>query len=73
MPRRIPALALFTVIGCAIAMDSSAQVVRQEVEGIRNFAKINLRLASERNAEDVLPRGSEEAQEVINGTMTRRS
>ena len=45
MPRNVPALALFTVIGCSIAMDSNAQVVKQDVEGIRNFAKIESTVA----------------------------
>lgn len=45
MQRSLPALALFTVVGCLMASNSSAQVVRQEVEGIRNFAKIESTVA----------------------------
>ena len=45
MPQNFLALALFTVTGCAIAMDSNAQVVKQDVEGIRNFAKIESTVA----------------------------
>ena len=45
MPRNVPALALFTLVGCVIAMDSNAQVVKQDVEGIRNFAKIESTVA----------------------------
>jgi protein tyrosine phosphatase (PTP) superfamily phosphohydrolase (DUF442 family) len=45
MPRNLPALALFTLAGCLIAMDSNAQVVKQDVEGIRNFAKIESTVA----------------------------
>lgn len=45
MQGSIPRLAVFTVIGCLAAMETSAQVVRQEVEGIRNFAKIESTVA----------------------------
>ena len=45
MPRNVPALALFTVVGCLVAVEGSAQVVRQEVAGIRNFAKIESTVA----------------------------
>ena len=45
MQRSFPTLALFTVIGCLMANEGSAQVVRQEVEGIRNFAKIESTVA----------------------------
>ena len=46
MQRSIPTLALLTLLGCCLmANDSSAQVVRQEVEGIRNFAKIESTVA----------------------------
>jgi protein tyrosine phosphatase (PTP) superfamily phosphohydrolase (DUF442 family) len=41
----LPRLALFTAIGCLMAIDGSAQVVRQEVAGIRNFAKIESTVA----------------------------
>ena len=44
MRRSIP-LALFTIVGCLVATESNAQVVRQEVEGIRNFAKIESTVA----------------------------
>jgi protein tyrosine phosphatase (PTP) superfamily phosphohydrolase (DUF442 family) len=45
MPRNVPALALFTLVGSLIAMDRNAQVVKQEVEGIRNFAKVESTVA----------------------------
>jgi len=45
MQRSLPKLALFTVVGCLMAIEGSAQVVRQEVEGIRNFAKIESTVA----------------------------
>lgn len=45
MQRSVPRLALFTVVGCLMAIESSAQVVRQEVEGIRNFAKVESTVA----------------------------
>jgi protein tyrosine phosphatase (PTP) superfamily phosphohydrolase (DUF442 family) len=45
MQRSFPMLALFTVVGCLVAIDGSAQVVRQEVAGIRNFAKIESTVA----------------------------
>ena len=45
MQRSVPRLALFTVVGCLMAIEGSAQVVRQEVEGIRNFAKIESTVA----------------------------
>ena len=45
MKRSFPRLALFTVIGCLWAIEGSAQVVRQEVAGIRNFAKIESTVA----------------------------
>ena len=45
MRRSLPKLALFTVAGCLLAMEGSAQVVRQEVDGIRNFAKIESTVA----------------------------
>jgi len=45
MQRDLPKLALFTVVGCLMAIDGNAQVVRQEVEGIRNFAKIESTVA----------------------------
>jgi uncharacterized protein (TIGR01244 family) len=40
----VPGLALFTV-ACLIATAASAQVVRQEVPGIRNFAKVESTVA----------------------------
>jgi len=45
MQRNLPKLALFTVVGCLAAVEGSAQVVRQEVAGIRNFAKIESTVA----------------------------
>ena len=40
----VPGLALFTV-ACMAATTASAQVVRQEVAGIRNFAKVESTVA----------------------------
>ena len=40
-----PGLALFTVVGAWSATAASAQVVRQEVPGIRNFAKVESTVA----------------------------
>lgn len=45
MRRSIARLALFTVIGCVSASEGSAQVVKQQVEGIRNFSKIESTVA----------------------------
>jgi protein tyrosine phosphatase (PTP) superfamily phosphohydrolase (DUF442 family) len=40
-----PGSALLTVVGCLLATAASAQVVRQEVPGIRNFAKVESTVA----------------------------
>ena len=40
----VPGLTLFTV-ACLVATVASAQVVRQEVPGIRNFAKVESTVA----------------------------
>ena len=45
MQRSLPTLVMFTVIGCLVANDSSAQVVRQEMAGVTNFAKIESTVA----------------------------
>jgi protein tyrosine phosphatase (PTP) superfamily phosphohydrolase (DUF442 family) len=45
MKRSVPTLALFTCIASLIAIEGLAQVVRQEVAGIRNFAKIESTVA----------------------------
>lgn len=45
MRRSIARLALFTVIGSVSAIEGSAQVVKQQVEGIRNFSKIESTVA----------------------------
>jgi protein tyrosine phosphatase (PTP) superfamily phosphohydrolase (DUF442 family) len=45
MQRNIPTLALVTVFGCLMSIEGSAQVVRQEVAGIRNFARIESTVA----------------------------
>jgi protein tyrosine phosphatase (PTP) superfamily phosphohydrolase (DUF442 family) len=44
MQPTVRGLALFTV-GCLVATAASAQVVRQEVPGIRNFAKVESTVA----------------------------
>jgi protein tyrosine phosphatase (PTP) superfamily phosphohydrolase (DUF442 family) len=45
MRRTFPRLAWFTVLGCLVAIEGNAQVVRQDVPGIRNFAKIESTVA----------------------------
>ena len=45
MPRSLPTFVMFTVIGCLAANQSSAQVVKQEVSGVTNFAKIESTVA----------------------------
>ena len=45
MQLRIPELALLTVVGCVVCTAASAQVVKQEVPGIRNYAKVESTVA----------------------------
>ena len=45
MQRRTPWLARLTMAGSLVAAAASAQVVRQEVPGIRNFAKVESTVA----------------------------
>jgi len=45
MQAKMTRLALFTVAGCVTANMAGAQVVRQEVPGVRNFAKIESTVA----------------------------
>jgi uncharacterized protein (TIGR01244 family) len=45
MQRSFPRRALFTIVASLVAVEGSAQVVRQEVDGIRNFAKIESTVA----------------------------
>jgi protein tyrosine phosphatase (PTP) superfamily phosphohydrolase (DUF442 family) len=45
MQPRVPRVALFIVVVCLVATSARAQVVRQEVPGIRNFAKIESTVA----------------------------
>ena len=45
MRLRTPGLALLTIAGCLVAATAGAQVVRQEVPGIRNFAKVESTVA----------------------------
>jgi protein tyrosine phosphatase (PTP) superfamily phosphohydrolase (DUF442 family) len=45
MQRTAPGLTLLTVVGCLAATATSAQVVKQEVAGIRNFAKVESTVA----------------------------
>jgi uncharacterized protein (TIGR01244 family) len=45
MQSRTPGLALLTIGGCLIPAMAGAQVVRQEVPGIRNFAKVESTVA----------------------------
>ena len=42
---RIPQLALFTIVGSMVAATAGAQVVKQEVPGIRNFARVETTVA----------------------------
>jgi len=45
MHAEVPRLALVTIVGCLMATVASAQVVRQEVPGVRNFAKVESTVA----------------------------
>ena len=45
MQPNVRRLAVFTIVGSLVAMAANAQVVRQEVPGIRNFAKIESTVA----------------------------
>ena len=45
MRRAIPRLALFTAAVCLMATGVTAQVVKQEIPGIRNFAKVESTVA----------------------------
>src|SRR5262249_22582916 len=45
MTRRSPELALLTIVGSLVATTAGAQVVKQEVPGIRNFAKVESTVA----------------------------
>jgi protein tyrosine phosphatase (PTP) superfamily phosphohydrolase (DUF442 family) len=45
MQPRVSNTALFTAVACLVAMSANAQVVRQEVPGIRNFAKVESTVA----------------------------
>ena len=45
MRLRAPGPALLTIVGCLVTTAASAQVVRQEVPGIRNFAKVESTVA----------------------------
>jgi protein tyrosine phosphatase (PTP) superfamily phosphohydrolase (DUF442 family) len=45
MQRKTPGPAVFTIVGCLVAATAGAQVVRQEVPGIRNFAKVESTVA----------------------------
>ena len=45
MQAQIPRLALFTGVGWLMVTAASAQVVRQDVPGVRNFAKVESTVA----------------------------
>ena len=45
MRRRTSGLALLTIAGCLMPAAASAQVVRQDVPGIRNFARVETTVA----------------------------
>jgi protein tyrosine phosphatase (PTP) superfamily phosphohydrolase (DUF442 family) len=45
MRQKTPGLALLTTAGCLMAAAASAQVVKEDVPGIRNFAKIETTVA----------------------------
>jgi hypothetical protein len=45
MRRRLPGLVLFSVVASLVAGQARAQVVKQDVEGIRNFAKVESTVA----------------------------
>jgi protein tyrosine phosphatase (PTP) superfamily phosphohydrolase (DUF442 family) len=56
-----PTLALFTVVAGLMATAASAQVVRQEVPGIRNFAKVESTVAC---AGAITPAAIQEVKEM---------
>jgi protein tyrosine phosphatase (PTP) superfamily phosphohydrolase (DUF442 family) len=45
MQSKVSRLALFAAVGCLMASEGSAQVVKQDVPGIRNFAKVESTVA----------------------------
>jgi protein tyrosine phosphatase (PTP) superfamily phosphohydrolase (DUF442 family) len=45
MQRTVTRTATFSVVGCLVATVATAQVVREEVPGIRNFAKVESTVA----------------------------
>ena len=45
MQPRTLGLGLLTIVGCLVAAAATAQVVRQDVPGIRNFAKVETTVA----------------------------
>jgi len=45
MPRNPPGISLFTFVACLAAVAASAQVVREEVPGITNFARVESTVA----------------------------
>jgi protein tyrosine phosphatase (PTP) superfamily phosphohydrolase (DUF442 family) len=61
MQRKAPMLALLTLAGCLVTTAVRAQVVRQEVEGIRNFAKVESTVAC---AGAITPRAIEEIKKM---------
>jgi protein tyrosine phosphatase (PTP) superfamily phosphohydrolase (DUF442 family) len=61
MQRTAPRLALLTFVGSVIGTAASAQVVRQEVPGIRNFAKVETTVAC---AGAISPRAIQEIKKM---------
>jgi len=45
MQKSLPRLAVFTIAACLAMSEANAQVVKQEVAGIRNFSKIESTVA----------------------------
>jgi uncharacterized protein (TIGR01244 family) len=45
MQRNVPAITLFTTVACLTVVAASAQVVREEVPGIQNFARVESTVA----------------------------
>src|SRR6185436_1708820 len=58
--------ALLTIVGCLAAFEGSAQVVRQDVAGIRNFAKIESTVAC---AGAITPAAIEEIKNMGYGSI----
>jgi hypothetical protein len=59
----------FILVGCLMATNASAQVVRQEVPGIRNFAQVESTVAC---AGAITPAAIEEIKKMGSSAVQRR-